>query len=73
MTGDGAVLDFCGSLPDGNGIYDLAAPIFEDAKVHKEVSLVVIYRLMYVSPTSRENWRVSGMTRELCSRQTARS
>jgi hypothetical protein len=23
MTGDGAVLDFCGPFPDGNGIYDL--------------------------------------------------
>jgi hypothetical protein len=23
MTGDGAVLDFCGSFPDGDGIYDI--------------------------------------------------
>jgi len=26
MTRDGAVLDFCGPLPDGDGIYDLTAP-----------------------------------------------
>jgi hypothetical protein len=33
MTGDGTVLDFCGPFPDGNGIYDLAARVFKDARV----------------------------------------
>ena len=30
MTGNGTVLDFCGSFPDGDGIGDLTARIFED-------------------------------------------
>jgi hypothetical protein len=30
MTGNGAVLDFRGSFPDGNGFCDLTARIFED-------------------------------------------
>jgi hypothetical protein len=33
MTGDGAVLDFCGSFPDGDGIYDLTARVFKDTRV----------------------------------------
>ena len=33
MTGDGAVLDFCGSFPDGDGIYDLTARVFKDPRV----------------------------------------
>src|SRR5580698_5627103 len=30
MTGNGAVLDFCGPFPDGNSIYDLTARVFKD-------------------------------------------
>jgi hypothetical protein len=33
MTRDGAVLDFCRSFPDGNGVYDLTARVFEDTRV----------------------------------------
>src|SRR5712664_1010790 len=33
MTGDGAVLDFCGPFTDGNGIYDLTARVFKDTRV----------------------------------------
>ena len=33
MTGDGAVLDFRGSFPDGDGSYDLAARVFKDTRV----------------------------------------
>ena len=33
MTGDGTVLDFCGPLPDGDGIYDLTARVFKDTRV----------------------------------------
>jgi hypothetical protein len=33
MTGNGAVLDFCRSLPDGDGIYDLTARVFKDPRV----------------------------------------
>src|ERR1700677_1409331 len=33
MTGNGAVLDFCRSFPDGNGVYDLTARVFEDTRV----------------------------------------
>jgi hypothetical protein len=33
MAGNGAVLDFCGSFPDGDGIYDLTARVFKDARV----------------------------------------
>ena len=28
-----AVLDFCGSFPDGDGIYDLTARVFKDTRV----------------------------------------
>ena len=30
MTGHGAILDFCGSFPDGDGIHDLTARVFKD-------------------------------------------
>src|SRR5271169_171734 len=33
MTGNGAVFDFRGSFPDGDGIYDLAARVFIDTRV----------------------------------------
>src|ERR1700735_762448 len=33
MTGDGAVLDFCGPFPDRDGIDDLTARIFKDSRV----------------------------------------
>jgi hypothetical protein len=33
MAGDGAVLDFCGPFPDGDGIYDLTARVFKDTGV----------------------------------------
>src|SRR5271168_1384806 len=33
MTGNGAVLDFCGPFPDGDGICDLTTRVFEDASV----------------------------------------
>ena len=33
MAGDGAVLDFCRPFPNGNGIYDLTARVFKDARV----------------------------------------
>ena len=33
MTGNGAVLDFCGPLPDGNGIDDLTAGLSADSRV----------------------------------------
>ena len=33
MTGNGAVLDFCGPFPDGNSIYDLTARVFKDSRV----------------------------------------
>jgi hypothetical protein len=33
MTGNGAVLDFCRPLPDGDGIYDLTARVFKDTRV----------------------------------------
>jgi hypothetical protein len=33
MTRNGAVLDFCGPLPDGDGIYDLTARVFKDTRV----------------------------------------
>jgi hypothetical protein len=33
MTGNGAVLDFCGSFPDGDGIYDLTARVFKDTRM----------------------------------------
>ncbi len=33
MTGNGAVLDFCGPFPDGNGLYDLTARVFKDTRV----------------------------------------
>jgi hypothetical protein len=33
MTGDGAVLDFCGSFADGDGIYDLTARVFKDTRM----------------------------------------
>jgi hypothetical protein len=33
MTEDGAVLDFCGSFPNGDGIYDLNARVFKDTSV----------------------------------------
>jgi hypothetical protein len=33
MTGNGAVLDFCGPLPDGDGVYDLTARVFKDTRV----------------------------------------
>src|SRR5580693_4839412 len=33
MTGNGAVLDFCRSFPDGNGVYDLTARVFKDTSV----------------------------------------
>ena len=33
MTGDGAVLDFCGAFPDGDGIYDLTARVVKDPRV----------------------------------------
>ncbi len=33
MTGNSAVLDFCGPFPDGDGIYDLTARVFKDSRV----------------------------------------
>jgi hypothetical protein len=33
MAGDGAVLDFCGPFPDGDGVYDLTARVFKDTRV----------------------------------------
>ena len=33
MTWNGAVPDFCGSFPDGNGVDDLAARISKDTRV----------------------------------------
>src|ERR1700674_2868367 len=33
MTGNGAVLDFCGSFPDRDGIWDLTARVFKDTSV----------------------------------------
>src|SRR6266478_1752145 len=33
MTGNGAILNFSGSFPDGDGIYDLTARVFEDTRV----------------------------------------
>ena len=33
MTRYGAVLDFCGPFPDGDGIYDLTARVSKDARV----------------------------------------
>ena len=33
MTGNSAVLDFCGSFPNGDGVYDLTARVFENARV----------------------------------------
>src|SRR5271168_2578564 len=33
MTGNGAVLDFCGPFPDGDGIDDLTARVFIDTRV----------------------------------------
>src|SRR5216684_4470254 len=33
MTGNGAVLDFCGPFPDGDGVYDLTARVFKDTSV----------------------------------------
>ena len=33
MAGDGTVLDFCGPLSDGDGIYDSTARVFEDTSV----------------------------------------
>ena len=33
MTGNGAVLNFSGSFPDGDGIYDLTARVFKDTSV----------------------------------------
>jgi hypothetical protein len=33
MTGDGAVLNFSGPFPHGDGIYDLTARVFKDTRV----------------------------------------
>src|SRR5258705_575427 len=33
MTGNGAVLDFSGPFPDGDGIYDSTARVFKDTRV----------------------------------------
>jgi hypothetical protein len=33
MTGNGAVLDFCGPFPDGEGIHDLNAGLSGDTRV----------------------------------------
>ena len=33
MTGNGAVLDFCGPFPDGDGIHDLIARLSGDTRV----------------------------------------
>jgi hypothetical protein len=33
MPGNGAVLDFCGSFPDGDGIGDLTTRVFKDTRV----------------------------------------
>jgi len=33
MTGNGAVLDFCGSFPDGDGVDDLTAGLAADTRV----------------------------------------
>ena len=33
MTGNGAVLNFSGPFPDGDGIYDLTARVFKDTRV----------------------------------------
>jgi hypothetical protein len=35
MTGDGAVLNFCGSFPDGEGIDDLTAGLSPDTRVSR--------------------------------------
>jgi len=32
MAWNGAVRDFCGSFPDGDGICDLTAPVSEDMR-----------------------------------------
>ena len=33
MTGNGAVLNFSGPFPDGDGIYDLTARVSKDTRV----------------------------------------
>jgi hypothetical protein len=42
MTGNGAVLDFCGPFPDGDGINDLTARLSSNSRVHLLDELVEV-------------------------------
>jgi hypothetical protein len=53
MTGNGAVLDFCGPFPDGDGIHDLTAGLSGDNQYPDDESMRVshetIYRSLFVA------------------------
>jgi hypothetical protein len=59
MTGDGAVLDFCGSFPDGDGIYDLTARVFKDTRVLRPAYAALFPKLDGRGNTAQEEPQVS--------------